>query len=435
MNLQTDTASKIVGEARKPLRVAVLVDLHWSADAGGHVKCWEKLARAATAHVGTLDMTVHFLGDGEGVREIASNVRYRFHPSARGTERFGFLAGSVPDHTDLAARNRSLEKALGSCDLIHTTMTGFAFARTAEKVVRERNIPLTNSIHTDLPGCGRVFGAKIIRRMTGRGLSGLLLGETVRLDRRIEERIAAKLGRHQDKCAQVLVSKPEDHARAAARIGEDRVAYLRRGIDIERFSPVRRDREWLEREFEITPERIVILFAGRINVGKNVDLLADAVHRLAGQGLPVCLFCAGDGEDRERIRSELEGNAVCPGILDPDTLARVYASSDVFATASRFEVLGNVVLEALASGLPAVIDGESGMGRLIADGETGFELSGGGIEAWETVLGRLATDAEMRRRMGTAARAYAEAELPTWNDVLVEDLLPVWFRAAGRTGS
>ena len=415
-------------EVRPALRVAVLVDLHWSIDAGGHVKCWEKLALAATTCAHVLDLTVHFLGEGEGVRDIASNVRYRFHPPERGTERYGFLAGSVPDHTDLAARNRSLEVALDGYDVIHTTMTGFAFARTAEEVARTRNIPLTNSIHTDLPGCGRVFGAKIIRRMAGKALSGLLLGDTLRLDRRIEERIAAKLGRHQSKCAHVLVSKPEDQARAAALLGEERVSYLRRGIDTEVYSPVRRDRKWLENEFGIGPERVVILYAGRINVGKNVDTLAETVQRLAGQGLPVCLFCAGDGEDRQRILRELDGHAVCPGILDPDTLARVYAASDVFATASRFEVLGNVVLEALASGLPCVIDGESGMGRVIADGNTGFVLSGGGIETWTETLGRLVVESDLRARMGAAARAYAEAELPTWRDVLVEDLFPVWSR-------
>ncbi len=419
----------------KTLRVAVLVDLHWSEDAGGHVKCWEKLARAATAHPDQLDMTVHFLGSETGVRDLAPNLSYRFHPPGRGTERYGFLAGSVPDHTDLASRNRSLEEALDDCDVIHTTMTGFAFSRSAERVAQRRGVPLVNSIHTDLPGCGRVFGAKIIRRMTGKALSGLLLGDAIRLDRRIEAGIARKLSRHQRKCAHVLVSKPEDFGRAAALMGEDRTSYLRRGIDTDLFSPARRDRDWLAREFGIAPERVVVLFAGRINVGKNIDVLAEAVRRLADGGAPVCLFCAGDGEDRERIARELGRIAVCPGILDPDTLARVYAASDVFATASRFEVLGNVVLEALASGLPVAVDGESGMGRVVVEGETGFVISEPGVvEAWQAVLGRLAQDSALRARMGRAARDYAERSIPTWDDVLLEDLFPVWRQAVVERG-
>jgi glycosyltransferase involved in cell wall biosynthesis len=421
-----------------PLKVSVLVDLHWSVDAGGHVKCWEKLAKAAIAQAETLDLTVHFLGPDGETAELAPNVRYRFHAPAMGTDRFFFLSG-VPDHTDLGRRNKGVEKAVRDAHVLHTTMTDFAFTRTAERVARQFGIPLVNSMHTDLPGCGRIFGAQIIERLFGKTLSRPLLYGGLRLDERIERTIVAKVRRHQKKCVHALVSKPEDLATAAEALGGDRVSFLRRGIDKDFFSPAKRDKDWLEETFAIPQTDFVIVFAGRVNLGKNVRVVAEAVRRLIEKGLPVRLFCAGEGEDRPLVKDMLGERAICPGILDPDTLARVYAGAELLASPSKFEVLGNVVLEALASGLPAFVAAESGMDRVIVDGETGRTLNGDIAEAWTEAIDELVRTPERRSEMAVAARAYAEREIPTWDDVLTEDLLPVWLKAAnlsrqGNTG-
>ncbi|MFH0939574.1 MAG: hypothetical protein V1899_09890, partial [Planctomycetota bacterium] len=63
-----------------PIKVAVLVNLIHSQTAGGHVKCWERFAKAAMRRAECLDMTIHFMGDKETIVPLAPNVRYHLHP-------------------------------------------------------------------------------------------------------------------------------------------------------------------------------------------------------------------------------------------------------------------------------------------------------------------------------------------------------------------
>jgi glycosyltransferase involved in cell wall biosynthesis len=71
------------------------------------------------------------------------------------------------------------------------------------------------------------------------------------------------------------------------------------------------------------------------------------------------------------------------------------------------------------------------MGRVIADGETGMILPASDAPPWTAALALLGADAEQRQRMSRAARRQAERALPSWADVLAEDLLPRWQQAAG----
>lgn len=84
--------------------------------------------------------------------------------------------------------------------------------------------------------------------------------------------------------------------------------------------------------------------------------------------------------------------------------------------------------EALASGLPVLAT--ASMARLVEPGVTGLVLPDDDPRAWAEAIAGLA--AERRAAMGRAARAFAEARLPSWRDVLVEDLLPRWREAAAR---
>lgn len=122
----------------------------------------------------------------------------------------------------------------------------------------------------------------------------------------------------------------------------------------------------------------------------------------------------------------------CPGNLEPETLAAVYASSDVFAFPSEIEEYANVVLEALASGLPVLVAGKSNMGRVLIENVTGFVLPGDDAAPWAAAIAGLVENAAQRRDMSHAARAYAERRLPSWDDVLSADLLAHWVEVAER---
>ena len=108
--------------------------------------------------------------------------------------------------------------------------------------------------------------------------------------------------------------------------------------------------------------------------------------------------------------AELESrlpHAYFPGHQSGDALARWYASADVFVFPSTTETLGNVVLEALASGVPAVVVDRGGPQDLIDPGVTGFVARGNDPEDIAARVEMLLRDGTLRTRMGEAARAAA----------------------------
>jgi len=417
-----------VSASPRPLRIAVLVDLQLSAGAGGHVKCWERLAQAATAFPRALDLTVYFMGHERQLKPIGDNVRYVIEPPVFSTERLPFLS-HVPDHTDLAPWHPRVAQALAGHDVIHTTDAYFSYARTAMRVSRRRGVPVVNSVHTDTPQYARIFTTQTMEHLLGKGRAAQCLIDRLGVPRFAERHMLRRLAAHQRACASVLVSRPDQLASAAALTG-GRAGLLRRGVDLDFFTPAKRDRDWLAAKFGIPQESALILFAGRVNPSKNAMLLAEAVGTLVGRGQKVHLFCAGEGEQRAAIGARLGSHATCPGNIPPETLARVYASADLFAFPSPVEECANVTLEALASGLPVMVARESGMGRIIVDGKTGFALSADRPFAWARFIDMLATDPARRATMARQARSYAERQLPSWREVLGEDLLPTWQKAA-----
>lgn len=412
------------------LRVGVLVDLAWDPHAGGHVKCWERLAAAAAGLPEALDLTVHFAGPMAEVRPLGDSVRYVIEPPVFSTARLGFLA-QVPDHTDLSPWHPRLARLLPRYDVIHTTDAFFAYARTAMRVARQRDIPLVNSVHTNTPGLARLFTTQALDRLLGHGAAARGLVDRLRPGEAVERHMRRRLVDYQQSCAFAFVSRPAELASAQSALGEH-AAILRRGVDRQFFHPLKRDRAWLAAAHGVPPERLVIFSAGRLHRGKNVLFLVEAVAALIARGIDAHLLLAGDGDLRDAIRRRLGPRVTCPGAVDPAHVARLHAAADVFALASRVEELANVTLEALASGRPVMIASESGMGRVVIDGETGFALPTDATRPWTDVLEQLARDVVRRRRMERAARAYAETHLPEWADVLKEDLLPRWRAAAGR---
>ena len=156
----------------RPLKVGVLVDLALTPEAGGHVKCWQRLAEAAVEYPDELDLTVHFSGKEPRRIELSPTVRYVLLPPVFSTAR---LVREVPDHTDLAPWHPRLAAALGDYEIIHTTDAFFCYARTAVRFARRRGVPVVSSIHTNTPEYARITTAKLLERRLGRGLLYLSL--------------------------------------------------------------------------------------------------------------------------------------------------------------------------------------------------------------------------------------------------------------------
>lgn len=182
-------------------------------------------------------------------------------------------------------------------------------------------------------------------------------------------------------------------------VAEDLTRWLRppagvlgRGVDSEAFHPRKRRREG---------GRVRALYVGRVVPEKNLDLLVDVF----AERTDVDLSIVGDGTALEAVRARLP-RAVVPGRVVGEALAQTYADADFFVFPSRTDTLGNVVLEAMASGLPAVVTDDMGPKELVEPGRTGFVAHTDADFA--DAVDRLVEDVDRRRSMGAAARRFAE---------------------------
>lgn len=408
------------------LSVGVLVDLLWRPAAGGHVRCWQRLAEAAAAEP-QLELTLYFLGYEARVLEPAPNVRIVLRRPLLSTQRLRFL-DRIADHTDLAPGHPGLARALRAHDVLHGT-DGFAMAQSAARCAKRFGVPLVHSLHTDAASYTRLYAEEVMRRIFGAGRLGRLVCDELQLPEHAARNAERALRRRAARCAYVWGAAPEDAARLGAP--PERFGILRRGIDREAFHPARRDRAALEAALGIPPRRCLVLCVGRVDRGKNVMTLAHAVRRGMDAGAPLHLLLVGEGSQQREVRALLGGHATLPGALPQEDLPRLYASADVFAFPSHIEVRPNAVLEAMASGLPVVISARGGARRCLhAPGRDGILLEDDAPEHWAALLGALWRDPARRKAFGEAARASIETHAPSWREVLVQDLLPVWRRLA-----
>jgi glycosyltransferase involved in cell wall biosynthesis len=411
---------------RRPLKVGVLVDLALTSEAGGHVKCWQRLAEAAVAYGDRLDLTVHFNGPAQRRIELSPSVRYVLLPPVFSTAR---VIRHVPDHTDLAPWHRRLAQQLAGYDVIHTTDAFFCYARTAARFACRHGVPMVSSIHTNTPEYARITTARLLERALGRGMAYRIANDELALPSVVSKLLERRLMRHLESVTFAMGSyagTTADMHYAARHSG----VTLRRGLDRELFSPARRDRAWFEARFGIPSDRLILIYAGKLNAGKNVPLLVPVVQQVLQQGIAAHLFCAGAGSERDALEAALGPALTCPGPLAQEELACAYASADLFLFPSMIDESGNAAVEALASGLPSLLAAGNGIASRMADCEGLRVLPGDRPEAWAAAVAELVAAPQRRAAMGQAARAYVKARVPSWADVLLEDLLPVWRRAA-----
>ncbi len=175
---------------------------------------------------------------------------------------------------------------------------------------------------------------------------------------------------------------------------------MQRGVNTNLFSPGQRTREEAPGSAE---NPFVLGFCGRLSVEKNVAMLPRIERELLAAGLPVRFLIIGHGAEEDALRSQMP-TAEFTGVLRGEALSRAYAAMDVFVFPSHTDTFGNVVLEALASGVPAVVTPDGGPCHIVRAGETGEIATDEGfaaaIEAMLREPGRLAA-------MRAAARAYA----------------------------
>ena len=265
-------------------------------------------------------------------------------------------------------------------DLIHITSpgdVGILGAWTAHAL----GVPLIASWHTNVH--------EFASRRLGRMLS--LLPGVGRLQNATERFVLQRVLWFFARAYLALAPNPELVNMISARSGKP-AFLMTRGVDTSLFSPGRRNRQ---------DGPFTLGFVGRLNPEKNVRFLATLEKALLAAGAPPFRFSiVGGGSEAEWLQANL-CQAHFPGVLTGEPLARAFANMDLFVFPSQTDTFGNVVREALASGVPAVVTNEGGPKYLIEPGVNGFVADT--EEAFVKAVLDVMNDPALHRRMREAA--------------------------------
>ena len=200
--------------------------------------------------------------------------------------------------------------------------------------------------------------------------------------------------------------------------GFERLVLWPRGVDGHTFRPDRPRREAIRTALGVKPDQVLVGHVSRLAYEKNVSFLGQALAGLESQ-LPdqVRVLIVGDGPARAELEQTLGPQANFVGYRTGEELADYYSACDLFAFASLTETFGNVILEAMASGLPVVAIRKGGPGDLIQEGKNGLlvEPSEPATDMSDR-LASLVVNNQKRIFMSAQARNFALSQ--SWDTIM-----------------
>ncbi len=215
-------------------------------------------------------------------------------------------------------------------------------------------------------------------------------------------------------------SRPYVNQLSAWGIPVDRLRHLPHGVDLNRFNPSHRDPAFwptigVNGGFKY-------LYVGRISREKNIETMLDAFLKLVERGETAELVVVGDGPHYADLTSKYNNPHIAfTGCLEGEALSRAFACADVFVFPSMTDTFGNVVLEAQASGLPAIVANRGGPPEIVAHEKTGLVVDASEPASLTDAMLRLKNDDALRASLGK--EALAAAQRYTWDAALDHFLL------------
>ncbi|BFI95902.1 MAG: glycosyltransferase family 1 protein [Rhodanobacter sp.] len=186
-----------------------------------------------------------------------------------------------------------------------------------------------------------------------------------------------------------------------AGLGVDNPRLLRRAVDTQLFHPGQRDPA-LRARWSVDAGTPVMLYVGRIAAEKNLDLAVQAFRSAQRQQPAMRYVWVGDGPARAALQ-EANPDFIFAGMQRGVALARHVASTDLFPFPSLSETFGNVILEALACGVPVIAYREGAAREHLRDGYNGYCVASGDADAFVAATARLAGNPALIRHMGRRA--------------------------------
>jgi len=273
-------------------------------------------------------------------------------------------------------------------DLIHV-ITPFTLGYMGYKYSKERNIPLVSSYHTNFVEYLRYYHLEALESFYWKYFRWF----------------------HHQCVLNLCPSK--DTLQKLKTQGIKNLKIWDRGIDSSQFSPSYRS-DHFRKTYAPKGERL-LLYVGRISVEKEIECLMNASKELSAKNINHKLMIVGDGPHLPALKRKKNPNILFLGYKKGTELQEIYASSDLFLFASPTETYGNVILEAMASGLPVIAVNEGGIRENLHSNYNGFAVNRGDSKEMARQVTTLINDPTLYSRLRENALHYAESK--SWDQV------------------
>ena len=289
-------------------------------------------------------------------------------------------------------------------DLVHVVTEG-PLGASAITAARTLGIPVTSSFHTNFHAYTQHYGYARLHRL-----------------------VLWWLRRVHNRTARTFVPTVELRTELES-LGFLNVAVLSRGVDTWQFHPARRSGD-LRLNWDAAPENPVVLHVGRMAPEKNYPLLFECFAAMRAAN-PRCRFVlAGEGPLKAKLVRD-HPECIFTGFFSREEIGRYYASADIYIHASLTETFGNVLTEAMSSGLAVAGFDYAAARQFVQHGHNGLAVPTDRPDMLVAAAMRLATDAPLRAHLRTSARAAVEPQ--SWTTVIARfeaDLADVVARSA-----
>jgi glycosyltransferase involved in cell wall biosynthesis len=274
-------------------------------------------------------------------------------------------------------------------DLVHVATEG-PLGLSAIRAAQSLAIPVTSSFHTNFHAYASHYGISLFRRAA---LAWL---------RHVHNLTHRTFVPTADLCAEL------------SNLGFRNLSVMSRGVDTRQFRPERRSSA-LRGAWGASPTDPVVIHVGRMAPEKNYPLLF-RVYAEMKKANPACRFVlAGEGPLKHALMRDHPG-CIFAGFFSRDEIGRYYASADIYIHTSLTETFGNVLTEAMSSGLAAAGFDYAAARIFMRDGETGLTCPCDRPDLLIAAGVRLATDPALRNRLRAAGRAAVEEQ--SWEKVI-----------------
>lgn len=311
----------------------------------------------------------------------------------------------------LPKRMKNLEKILEDFkpQLLHFTSPTL-MGKYAIKYAKRHNLPVTTTYHTHFYSYMEYYFDFF------KPLSRWMEKLAIKLSRSFYEAVNTTF----------VPSEPMKEFLLGLDVEDKKIEYFRRGINTSHYGPSFRSEE-LRRKYNLGNSKVV-LFVSRLVKEKELDTIIRTYRLFEERRSDVKFMITGDGPFKKYMEKRMP-NALFTGKQTKDELATLYASSDVFMFPSTTETFGNVVLEAMASGLPVVAAAAGGPKGIVKRSEGGFVVEPKDETAFFEKITELLDNPDLHHQFSENAVSYAQGQ--NW-DVLCKQMVEKLMEIAAK---